>query len=315
MPLLTRKRVMGAKVETTVGTAETITGAEALFNAYDVEIQPSIEVETREDPGTFNYLTGVSGGRMGTAKFKTDVWVGLSTHPQWASVLFPACGYVASTNVYTPRSEAPGSNVKTVTVGVFEDGLLKSLAGAVGKFTIQMPTGKKAFIEWEFQGVWQAVSDSTLIAPTNPTTVPMRFATATCTWGGAALKLSSVAVDSGNEITMREDPATAAGYISGIITNRYPKVTADPESELVATSSGAYDYYGDWIAHTEAALAFSMSGASSAAFAIAIPKAQLSNVQEGNRNRLQIDSLEWNANKNSTTADQEMSITVTPGTP
>lgn len=310
MPLLTRKRVMAAKVETAIGTPESLTAAEALFNAYDVEIQPSIEVEQREDPGTFNYLTGVAGARMGTCRFKTDVWVGLTSHPQWASTLFPGCGFVAATNVYTPRTAAPGSAVKTLTIGVYEDGLLKSLAGAVGNFTINMPTGKKAFIEWEFQGVWQAPEDATLLAPTNPTTIPMRFANATCTWAGTDIKVSSVTLNAGNEIVMREDPSDVSGFISGIITNRNPRISADPESVLVATD----DYYGDWIANTEGALAFSMSGASSAAFAISVPKAQLMNAQEGNRNRLQIDNLEWSANKNGTTADQEISITVTPGT-
>jgi hypothetical protein len=300
---------MAAAVETTIGTAESLTATEALFNAYDVDIQASIEVEGREDPGTMNSLTGVASLRMGAVKFKTDIWVGITSHPQWASVLFPACGYVASTNVYTPRSEAPGANVKTVTIGVFENGLYKKLAGAVGKFTINMPTGKKAFIDWEFQGVWQAPTDSALIAPTNPTTIPMRFASATCTWGGVAMQVANVTVDSGNEIVMREDPTTAGGYISALITNRAPKITADPESVLVATD----DRFGQWIANTEAALAFSMAGASSAAFAIAVPKAQLVNNQEGNRNRLQTDQLEWSANKNGTTKDQEISITVTPG--
>lgn len=306
MPLLTRLSVVAAKVETVVGTAETLTAAEGTFSAYDADIQASIEVERREDEGTLNNLTGVAGSRIGVCKFKTDIFIG-SGQPSWASTLFPGCGWVASTGVYTPRSEAPGSNVKTLTVGLFENGLYKSIAGAVGNFNIVLPTGKKGYIEWEFRGVWQAPVDSALIAPTNPTADALRFASGTATWGGVDMLTSQITINSGNQITDREDVSTAAGYISCLITDRQPKVTADPESELVGTD----DRFGQWIANTEAALALSMDGPSSSSFAVAVPKAQITNVQEGNRNRLRTDSIEWMCNKNGTTKDQECSITIT----
>lgn len=122
---------------------------------------------------------------------------------------------------------------------------------------------------------------------------------------------SQVTLNSGNQITDREDVSTAAGYISCIITDRQPKVTADPESELVGTD----DRFGQWIANTEAALSLVLPGPSSSSFTIAVPKAQITNIQEGNRNRLRTDSIEWMANKNSTTKDQEVSITITAETP
>lgn len=307
MPLLKRLRVMAAKTESVIGTPEALTSAEGQYNAYEVMIQPTIEVEEREGQGSFDYLPGVPGAREGTATFKTDCYIGAS-QPHWASVLFPACGWVASSGVYTPRSEAPGTNVKTLTLAVYENGLKKSLAGATGTFKLMCPSGKMAYIEWEFKGVWQAVVDAAILAPTYPTDKPLRFANATCTYNSEALQCESVTIDAGNEMVMREDPSVAAGFVSSLITNRYPKITANPESVLVATK----DRFGAWLDATEAAFAVTLNGPSSSSLVIAAPNAQIVNNQESDRNRLQVDDIEWTCNRKDTTNDEQLSITITP---
>ena len=160
MVMLKRRRVMAAKTEVTPGTAVSLANADGAFNAYDVMIQATIDVEEREAQGAFNRLSGVPGARTGTVTFRTDLgWDGTATLPTWATILLPACGWVNSAGTLTPRSEAPGTNVKTLTLGVYEDGVLKTLAGAAGTFVLNCPTGKMAFIEWTFTGVWQDVPD------------------------------------------------------------------------------------------------------------------------------------------------------------
>src|SRR6056297_2582972 len=139
MPLLKRKRVLAAKVEGTIGTAETLTTAEGAFNVYDLMIQPTIEVEDRPAQGSFNQLAGVAGARLGTATFRTDLAYDGTNIPSWASVLLPACGWVLSTATFNPTSEAPGSNVKTLTIGGYIDGLFKQIYGAVGSWRAIMP--------------------------------------------------------------------------------------------------------------------------------------------------------------------------------
>ncbi len=315
MPLLKRKRVLAAKAEATIGTAESLTASEGAFNAYDVMIQPTVEVEQREAQGAFNYLSGVPGARMGTATFKTDLgWDGTATMPTWASVLFPGCGFVESSQVYTPRSEAPGSNVKTLTIGAYIDGVLKSIAGAVGTFTINLPSGRMGFIEWEFQGVLQAESDASIIAPTYPTASPIRFADATATYSAVDLTVENMTIAAGNQIVMREDPTTEAGYISGIITNREPRITCNPEAVLVATQARL----ASWLAATEAALSVALTGpapsTTDSTITIAANKAQIINSQEGDRNRIVTDELEFACNKNGTTNDEEIKITFAEST-
>jgi len=307
MPLHTELRTIAAKIETTPGTAESLTASEGAFDVYEPVIQATVEMDERNSQGSYNKYSQVAGTRMGTVTFRSDATIGATSLPEWATTFLPACGWVESTNVFTPRSEAVGTNVKTLTIGVYENGELKSIAGAMGTFRLVCPSGRLAFFEWTFTGVWQAVSDVALISPTHPNDTPLRFASATCTYDSVAQKVENLTIDAGNNVILREDPSTASGYISAAITNRYPKITANPESTLVATD----DHYGDWLANSEAALAVTLNGPSSSSLAISAPKAQIINAQEGDRNGIQIDDIEWACNKNGATKDQELSLTFT----
>ena len=308
MPLLKRRRVLAAKVETTIGTPIALAGADGAFNAYDVIIQPSITIERREAQGSFNRLAGVPGAQMGRATFKTDLgWDGTATVPTWASVFLPACGFVNATGVFTPRSEGPGSNVKTLTIGCYLDGKFKSIAGAMGTFKINLPAGRMAFIEWDFSGVWQEPSDVALIAPTYPDALPIRFADATVQYDAVDLVVENVTVDAGNNVIMRESAGTLAGYISALVTDREPKITANPEAVTVATQ----DRYGAWVDSTEAAFTVALNGPTTSTLTISAPAAQILNVQEADREGLVTDEIEWGCNKNGADADEELSLTFT----
>ena len=292
MPLLRRKSVFAAKVESTPGTAETITSAEGAYNARDVIIQPSVAVTRREGQGGFNYLAGIPEGMMGTGTIVHDLAYDGTNIPTWASVLLPACGWVDTAGTFSPVSSGPGSGgVKTVTLAHYKDGKRALLSGAMGTFTITCPTGKVAFITFTFTGKYSTnETDTAIIAPTYPTTLPMRFSPGVLTWNSVDLCTSTVTVDAGNSVIMREcvDVANRTGYKSAIVTNRVPVITADPESELVATQ----DREAKWL--TSVPEAFSMRvGVALASIVIAAPKAQLENKQQGNRNDMMTDDLTW----------------------
>lgn len=307
MALLKRKRVLAAKIETTSGTAIALTGTDASYNAYDIMIQPEIEFIDREGQGSFGHLPSVPGGYKGKATFKTDVsWDGTLTEPAWADAFLPACGLVKTGQVFTPRSEAPGSNVKTLTIGCYVDGIFKSICGAAGTFKLVCPTGKMAYIEWEFTGVWVPPTDVAIISPTYPTASALRYANSTTTWNSVALCLENITLDIGNEVIMREC-AAANGYEAALITNRKIKITGNPETKLVATQ----DRYGQLLAMTEGILTWDIDGPTTSVLTIAAPKAQLVKNQEGDRNKMVVDDLEWQANQNASTIDTELSITFT----
>lgn len=305
MPLLRRRAVFAAKVETTIGTAESLTGAEGAFNARDFTIQPNVPITRREGQGGFNYLPGIAEGMQGTCTVTMDMAYDGTTVPTWASVLLPACGWVQTTGVFSPLSEGPGTNVKTITIGHYKDGKRALLSGAMGTFKIMAPTGKMASIEFTFTGKYSTnETDTALIAPTYPTTLPLRVAAGALTWNSVALCTSNVEVDAGNSVIMREcmNATDRSGFVSAIVTNRQPVITADPESELVATQ----DRDALWL--TSSPQAFSMQiGVAGTSITVAAPKAQLENKQQGNRNDMMTDDLTWLATAGSA-VDTELTI-------
>ncbi len=312
MTLLRRKKVLAAKIETTPGTAVSLSTADALFNVYNPIIQPTISMSEREGQGGFGMLASVPDGYGGTATFRTDIgWDGTGV-PGWASTFLPACGFVATGGVLNPKTEAPGSSVKTLTIGCYIDGTFKSIRGAAGTAKIVFPTGKLAYIEWTFTGVWVGNSAATIIDPTYPLTdYPLRAAGGATTYNSVSICSDNITFDLGNTVVLRECGTTLAGYESAIITNRNPKITAKPEAKLVATRNS----YADWLAIAEAVFTSTIASVTGdGSFTIAAPKAQIINNQEGDRNGLVTDDLEWQCNRNGNTEDRELSLTFTDDT-
>lgn len=308
MVMLRRRSVFAAKIETTVGTAESLTGAEGAFNAEEFMIQPSVAITRREGQGGFNYLPGIPEGMQGTCTVRFGLSYDGTTVPTWASVLLPACGWVETTGVFSPVTQGPGGSggVKTITIGHYKDGKLALLSGAMGTWKIMAPTGKQAQIEFTFTGKYSTnETDTALIAPTYPTVLPLRVAAGVLTFNSVNLCTSNVEVDAGNSVVMREcvNATDRSGYASAIVTNRAPVITADPESVLVATQNR------DSLWLTSSAQAFSMQiGATGASVTIAAPKAQLENKQQGNRNDIMTDDLTFLCTAGSS-ADTELTIT------
>lgn len=305
--MLRRKRVFAAKVETTVGTAESLTGAEAAFNAEDFDIKPNVAMTRRQGQGGFNYLPGVPEGMQGTCTVKFGMSYDGTTIPSWASVLLPACGWVETTGVFSPVTAGPGTGgVKTITIGHYKDGKRSLLSGAMGTWKIVGETGKPAMIEFTFTGKYSSnETDTAILVPTYPTVLPLRFAAGALTWNSVALCTSKVEVDAGNQVIMREcvNASDRSGYVSAVVTDRVPIITADPESVFVATQ----DREAKWLTSTPEA--FSMQiGVSGTSITIAAPEAQLENKQDGDRNGLMIDDLTWLATAGSS-ADTELTIT------
>lgn len=311
--LLTRRSVFAAKVESEIGTAETLGGAEGVFNARSVLIQPNITIDEREGQGGFNYLLGIPGLRSGTATFTTELSYDGAAIPTWASVLLPACGFINSTGTFSPLSRGPSTTTgqpKTLTIGAYVDGTFRVLSGCMGNFVINLPTGKMASIDWTFQGKWENPTDATIIGPTYPTALPLRFAEGTIEFDDEPLCVANASIDSGNEVVLRECAGDITGIISAVVTNRKPVITADPEAVLVATQ----DRHDMFLTPTAAELAIVIGEAAGGTVTIAAPKAQITNIQQADRNGIYTDAINWMATKGAS-ADTELTIAFTAATP
>jgi hypothetical protein len=312
--MLYRKSVLAAKLETTIGTDVTPGASDATFNAYNAVMNPEPEMEEREGQGGFDMLSQINGARKARVTFRTNLqWDGSATEPSWADTFFPACGWVKSGQVYSPVSLPTGtssSDPRSLTISHYVDGALRKMTGCVGTFKVTLPTGKLGYIEWDFMGVWAGETDVSIISPTYVTDLNYRFSSGACTWNSVALLPSTTTIDAGNVITMREDPSKSSGYLAGIVTSRYPKVTLDAEKVLVATQ----DRDGAWLAGTENALALHCGGVGNSLLKFDAAKAQIIKIGYGDREKLTVDNLEFACNKNGATHDQCLQITFTAAT-
>lgn len=304
--LVRRRRLVAAKVETTPGTAISLAAADAALNCYNPTIQPDIPFEEREGQGSFSPRTGALGARSGTLEFETDMWGQASTPPGWATILLPAVGMYTTALVYALTSKPPGASAgggKTLTMGLYEDGVFKTIRGAVGNAVLTFVSGRPVRIKWTFKGIWDAPTDVALLAPTYPTVAPLRFASSGLAIGSWTPQVQEMTLDLGNIITLREDSADVSGYHSAVLGGRRITGHINPEAGLVATK----DVYGILLARTESSVAITL-GTAGNQVAFAAPKMQFTSIKEADRNGVQVDDIQYQLNR-SAADDDELTIT------
>lgn len=307
MPLLRRKSVLAAKIETTSGTAESLTASEAAFNVFDITMTPNIAMTPRPSQGSFSSLPSVPELYGGTCTFRTEVYgSGSGGVPGWASTFLPACGWTNSAGTFSPKSETPGSNVKTLTIGAYIDGNRMLMRGCAGTFSMTFETGKIAVINWTFTGVFVSQTAVALLAPTYPTALPLRVGNATFSIGAWSPCFQQMTIDAGNTVVLRECATNTdgSGYAAAIITDRSVTGSINPEMEL----DGTKDNYDLWTSSTEEALAFSLQNATDK-FALAAPKLQRTTVAMGDRNGVVTDEIAFQCNKSAAAGNDELTFT------
>jgi hypothetical protein len=288
--ILSKVRAVAAKVETTVGTAVTLSSGDLIQGCFNPICNPDAEFIGRENEA------GIVGNSSGTITFRTELYGnGSGGVPAWASTLFPAAGLVNASGTFSCKLESPGANVKTLTVGVFHRGGLKTIYGAVGNVVFTWGGGGPITLDWTFRGVWGGVADTTM-PDTSVPSAPMRAKGVSVTLGSFSPCFSQMTLDLGNEMAARECIGNTAGIHSWIISNRKPVGTLDPESKLVATEPT----YANWRDSVEREMTVTCSNATDE-IVFTAPRFQLVNAQEGDRNGIMVDTLNYQLNRTGTT--------------
>jgi hypothetical protein len=299
MTIASRLEVFAAKVEGTPGTAETLTSAEGAYNIIEMEFNANIEISDRPIQGSFRRLPGVAGAHLANCSFSIElIGTGAGGVPPWATVFLAACGVVNSTGTLTPRDEAPGANVKTLTIGLYEGGRRKLMRGAMGNAVFNIIPGQAVRIDFDFTGVLDSITDTAMITPTYPTLGPIRAGNGLFNINSAAQVFSACTFDLGNVIEVRPTVTNAQGALHAIITDRNPTFNIDPEAKLMSGN----DYFADWIAGTTRALAFECENATDN-FAINAPAVQRTSIANGDRNGLRLDTQVLACRRDGTNAE------------
>jgi len=295
--MLRHKRVLAAAFEDTPGTAETLLATDAKFNAFNVTIQQEVDYISRDGRAQFGRFIGSTGTKGGVVTFSHRHIPGSGgTHPAWATTFLPACGWKNTSGVFTPTTEQPGSNVKTLTIGVYEDGLLKSLRGAMGMFTVTFVAGQPILWNFTFRGVWVDATTATILAPTYPTEKPLRAYNAGLLLGATNPIWQTLSFDSGNLIYVREDGNSSdnSGLAYAVVTDRVVTGTINPESDLTELRQAQFTN------HQETALTLNVNtGGSGVGLTIDAPKVQFTAAVEADRNGIQTDELPFECHASS----------------
>lgn len=309
----TRRRVLAAKIESVVGTPETLAGADANFLIYDAKFDPVIELFNRNpNRQTLSPLPGVPGVQMGQMTGKVEVkGSGTAGTAPAIGKLLRACGMTETINagtsvVYTPTSAlAPPS----LTIGVFMDGIRKQIAGARGTFTLTVKLGEILMMDVTYKGLLTDEVDAA--APTQAgleTTLPAKLlALPAFTIAGFSPKISSCALSLNNQLTMRPDIAAVSGYAGCLITSRDPGGSMDPEDELVAT----HPFFTRWKNGTTGALNLQVGNTAGNIVTISAPALQYTNQKEGEREALATRPTDFKLCASSASGDDELVLTFT----
>ncbi len=317
VPMIRRRRVLAAKIESTPGSAMALLAADAAFNVFDTNITPAIEFAEREGQSALSPLHGVTAGERGQVIFAVELHgsgdTGTPT-PAWATTLLPACGMKEASGVWTPESRPPGasgSSAKTVTIGVYElsgtKARFKRLRGCMGTFVMRFVAGQVVRVEFTFDGIWDEPQDIALIAPDYPSVKPPTFRGSTFTIGSNTPRVAEVTLDMGNEIALREDPSDAAGFQAAVITGRRINGTLNPEARLIQADNPFYRWT-EWQTQTMQIILGSGS-ADGNLITIDGPAFQITDIQPGERNGVEIDEISYQLNRSADAGDDEVVIT------
>lgn len=312
-PLLRRRRVFAARVETTTGAALNLENSHGAINAFDRELTPEVEMIEREAQGSLSRLSSVPGRRQGTIEVTTHLHgAGGTGLPYWANTLLLAAGFAESGGVYGLSS----TSETTLTTGILEDGRLRRIAGAKANLEMTFSPGEPVSCNWTLLGKLLQPGAQTMITPTYPTVKPPRFAAATLTIGGDPfVRITEMTLNLNNELVLRQDAGAdddaarsgdGTGFRAAAIVNRNVTISFNPEAVAFATKN----WYADMLNAAEAAMVIELDGGVNNTITINAPKVQAINVQPGDRDGIQVDEVELQCNRNEA-GDDELTITFT----
>ena len=248
------KKVVLAKEEATSGTAETLEAEDAVL-CTNVELTPVAgETVSRElERSYYGASPEINVAVHATIAFSVEFASGglyaagdsdLGAHtaghfrpPAWGKLML-ACGMGQADGVPGPNADTVWTPVSgdsdTLTVACNIDGVLHTLAGCRGTWSLEFAAGAIPRLRFSLTGTYSDPSDTVIInnpkyGPYKPPVVPAHASTPTFTLGGTALALSQLTLDYGAEVVYRDQIGLTPAIT---ITDRQPsgQLTLDAQS-------------------------------------------------------------------------------------
>jgi hypothetical protein len=239
MPLLSRKRLILAKTESTYGTDSTPAGTDAVL-VRSLEVTP-LESDVVSRDLIRPYL-GNSDQLLANSRVLCSFEVELAgsgtagTAPRYDALL-KACGMSATIVASTSVTYAPVSaSFSSCTIVYNVDGVQHKLTGARGTVTMNCELGQIPTLQFEMTGIYNAPTDTAQPSVTySNQATPLIFKegnTSAFQFFSYAGCLNSVSFNLANEIIYRELIGCTKEVI---ITNRAPAGDVSIEAPTIAT--------------------------------------------------------------------------------
>jgi hypothetical protein len=240
MPLLSRKRLILAKTETTYGTDPTPTGAANAILVRNLEITP-LQADTVTRDLIRPYL-GNSDQLLAQTRVEVTFEVELAgsgaagTAPAYGPVL-KACGLSETVVATTSVTYAPVSaSFSSVTIYFHNDGIRHKVTGCRGTFELNAEVGQIPVISFTMTGIYNAPTDEALPSPTYANqSAPLIFKNGNTSnfsifsYSGC---LQSLSFQMANEVVYRELVGCTK---ESLIVNRAPAGDVVIEAPSIAT--------------------------------------------------------------------------------
>lgn len=309
MAQLTERGLVALALEAVKGTGEVVVAAD-VFECFDPSFTPGIEIGERNTfEASFDRRPNVVGNRMSTITFRLPLkGSGTNDVPPAHGELLQACAMLETINAasdvtYTPITDQ--ATQQTATVVLQRDGKQFRILGAAGNVKWVIAENEVPAMEFTFVGIYEAATDTALFAgfvfgtvnPPNPVGVtPL-------SWDGTPLCATTIEFDLGNDVQPRRNIAAATGIKHGIVVNRDPTASADPEDEAVAT----VDWLDEMVQGTSGILTLTIGGTAGNIHVLTFPASQIVGVTYGDRDGIVIANLTIKGRANTDAGDDSFS--------
>jgi len=312
----TNLRVLIGKLESTPGSAETVTAAD-----FDVRVRnPELSITVEQDDEASKWARGdhgedesITGAQYATVTFmiKAATATSVTAEPKWWKFA-KACGlnsaaWAASGYGLTPRMSKDEQTITlyyyNVQRGANKNGILTVLAGCMGNMVLSAESiGKPWIATFTFTGKIVSSGTDIISAIPNPygldASCADRFLMDTVYIEGLPQKVSAFSLDLGNEISPVYDQSDTSGISHYGIISRKPRLSLNPLMKQCASFTGVVGdnaYARLFAGATGCPTTFAMhigETGQSLKYKIMVPKAQL--ISSGNAAREGLEAYEQN---------------------
>ena len=245
------KAVLGSKIESIAGTAETLANTDFDVRIFDVEISTEVEMHNRKYArGHHGMDAALVGSQSGTVNFSFHLADSgaVATAPNFNKFLKSAgMAETAYTTTGLSWTRGADSDCTTLTLEV-RDLDCSGSAQKIYKFSGAMANMKMAYgssgepivVTMEYTGIFggEAEEASTPLLGTGfDTTIPPNMMGIDITWGANSLRTTTFEFDMGNTVEILRSQGTSTGFLHSMIASSEPSLSMNPKLDLVATDT------------------------------------------------------------------------------